>query len=140
MAELWDPCSLPAEALEGVGVDSRAFNVRNETSPDGFAWRLCSHNTRDELVLTVFSTNTPSEEIRTGSNVIEANDVVVGQRRAFTHRRSGGSGLAECFVTLPTAFGTVELKLLDANPVVDIERLCAETQSMSSALDEHLPR
>ncbi|MFW0874251.1 DUF3558 family protein [Rhodococcoides corynebacterioides] len=140
MAELWDPCSLPAEALEGVGVEPGVVDSTDEVLEPSARWRTCSFRGSNSVRWTIYSTDTSYADVRTSPSAREPRDTNIGDRDAVIYKGPADPVLAECFVALPTSTGAVELKIADTDGEADWLELCTRAESTARALLPYLPR
>ena len=131
VAELWDPCSLPAEALEGVGVEPGVVNSSRQSNPSG-EWRYCTFDL-DWAFLTVFTTTASYAVVSTDSRATDRVPVTVDGRPAVQFEIPEASSAPSCFVALERSFGATQFRVTSKSteppPVspCDVARLHADS-------------
>lgn len=105
---LFDPCTLPDEALHAIGVDPATaepdfFGVQSE------GWEVCAWEA-DWYFVTVAATDVTVEEFRSRPKNTEFRPVTVGTRDAYTFRSIYPSEEALCDLTYPSSRGSVVIR------------------------------
>ncbi len=140
VAELWDPCSLPAEVLEGAGVESGVVDSTDRVLEPSGRWRTCTFRGLNSVRWTVFSTDTSYTSVRSNPRAREPRDTRFGNRDAVIYKGPTDAVLAECFVALPTSRGAIEVKIADTDGDAEWPQLCGQAESAVRALLPYLPR
>lgn len=104
-ATLFDPCTLPDDALHAIGVDPTT------ESPDFMGvqsegWEVCGWEA-DWFYITVFTTDVTVEEFRARPRTADFRAVDVGTRDAHTFRSTAESQRGLCDLVYSSAQGTV---------------------------------
>lgn len=107
-AALFDPCTLPVDALRGIGVDPATaapdfFGVQSE------GWEVCAWEA-DWYFVTVATTDMTVAEFRTRPKNTDFRPVTVGTRDAYTFRSIYESEQALCDLTYPSSRGTLLIR------------------------------
>ncbi len=137
VAELWDPCSLPAEVLEGVGmytgvVDSSTFDNRQNE------WRFCTFG-NDWAFLTIFSTTTSYDAVASdprSTNAAPINDLATP---AIQFEIPELSSTPSCYVTVERGFGAVQFNVSERSTASPPEEVCPAARAAAKALIGKVP-
>lgn len=133
--QLWDPCSLPDEAVAATGVTTDTKNTNPVGGPTS-AFRGCGWKS-DTYALAVFSTTHTMDEVRSNTSFQNLHNVDVPGRSAVSYTEgSWGS----CRVDFPTSKGVVEIlvdKSLTSSSGVDV---CATALRSADLLNNSIPK
>lgn len=136
VAELWDPCSLPAEVLEGVGVDPKPQNATTQQQGDN-QWKFCTYEL-EQLLLTVFSTTTPFDEVAADVRAIERQPISIAGEPAVQFLIPEISPIPSCFVSTGRSFGTVQFRVTERSVgTFPISEICASARLLADALADN---
>ena len=105
---LFDPCTLPDEALHAIGVDPATaepdfFGVQSE------GWEVCAWEA-DWYFVTVAATDVTVEEFRSRPSNTDFQSVTVGARDAVTFRSIHEIDRGFCDLIYPISEGTVLIR------------------------------
>ncbi|WP_371831022.1 DUF3558 family protein [Rhodococcoides corynebacterioides] len=112
VAELWDPCSLSAEALTRVGVQPRAAEPQQVQNGSN-TWRFCSY-TRDWAVLTVIATTTPFESVSEDPRALDIRSVDLNGEPGIQFVLPEPSPLPSCYVSAALPVGSVQFRVAES--------------------------
>ncbi|WP_197027741.1 DUF3558 family protein [Rhodococcus sp. UNC23MFCrub1.1] len=138
VAELWDPCTIPSDAIAAAGVNPEYIDS-GRFDQDNNEWRYCSFR-QDWFVLTVFSTANPLQEI---SDAVQADNPVeasVNGREALRYTEFAGTLDESCFVSISTTWGSVEFEISEAGTEARTEPLCDVATRYAERLEANSPR
>lgn len=136
-AELFDPCTLPDDALRNVNVDP-ATAAADFLGVQSEGWELCSWRS-DWYFLSIFTTDTTVEELRTRPKNTDFRPVEVGTRDAVTFRSIYESEADLCDLTYPSSAGTVIIRVSTRGTKEQLEDPCAVSVRTARALDSFIP-
>ncbi|WP_068161065.1 DUF3558 family protein [Rhodococcus phenolicus] len=107
-AALFDPCTLPDDALHSIGVDPET------ESPDFMGvqsegWEVCGWEA-DWFYITVFVTDATVEEFRARPRTTDFRSVDLGNREASTFRSTADSQRGLCDLVYASSRGTVLIR------------------------------
>ncbi|MDV2477625.1 DUF3558 domain-containing protein [Rhodococcus zopfii] len=141
-ATLYDPCTLPDDALHAIGVDPAS------TAPDFFGvqsegWEVCAWEA-DWYFVTVAATDVTVEEFRARPKNTDFRSVVVGARDAYSFRSIYESEQALCDLAYPSARGTLLIRASAKGTERGREEglpedPCAVTLRTAITLDPYIP-
>lgn len=121
VAELWDPCSIPVEALEGVGVKPGAVEPQQlQNGPN--TWRFCSY-IRDWAVLSIISTTTSFEAVASDPRAVDVKPVDLNGTPAVRYVLPESSPLPSCYVSAALSMGVVQFRIAESGitpPTADV--------------------
>lgn len=136
-ATLYDPCTLPDDALHAIGVDpasaeSDFVGVQSE------GWEVCDWEA-DWFYITVFTTDVTVEEFRARPRTADFRAVDVGTRDAHTFRSTAASQLGLCDLVYSSSRGTVLIRAdTQANEQIR-EDPCTVVLRTAVTLDPYIP-
>ncbi|MBY6350871.1 DUF3558 domain-containing protein [Rhodococcoides corynebacterioides] len=137
VAELWDPCSIPAEALVGAGVNPTRLGSETNSANGVAEASFCSYAT-DSFQLTVYSFRSPIEARSSPAEV--RDEIDIGDRRATRFSRSITPTWVSCIVGFNARSSSVELEARpDVNAPSD-ENSCSVATELAQSLLPQLPR
>ncbi|MGB6180353.1 MAG: DUF3558 family protein [Rhodococcus sp. (in: high G+C Gram-positive bacteria)] len=137
VAELWDPCTIPSDALVGAGVDPEVIGSGQYGSSDN-EWKYCTFH-QDWFLLSVLSTTNSLEKVREDPRNEQLSDARVGNRDAIVYLESTSSFQPSCFVSLAVEQGAVAVRISVAANARTSGDQCAEATRLADDLIEHLP-
>ncbi|MBH0118368.1 DUF3558 family protein [Rhodococcus sp. CX] len=105
---LFDPCTLPDEALHAIGVDP-ATESPDFMGVQSEGWEVCGWEA-DWFYVTVFTSDVTVEEFRTRPRTTDFRPVEVGNREAWTFRSTADSQRGLCDLVYPSSQGTVLIR------------------------------
>lgn len=132
--QLWDPCSLPNDAVAGTGVKADT----KDTNPFGTArtgWKGCGWN-NDTYFLTVYSTTHSMDEVRSNASFHNLHNVDVSGRQAVSYQERSDS----CGVDFSTSKGVVELAVNQSPGSPSAGDYCAIVLRTANALNSQIPK
>lgn len=132
--QLWDPCSLPDDAVAATGVKADSKNA----NPFGTArsgWKGCSW-TNDAYSLAVFSTTRSMAEVRSNSSFQNLHDIDVPGRKAVSYQEASNS----CGVDFPTTKGVVEVLINQSATSSITSDYCAIAVHTVDSLNSLIPK
>lgn len=137
-ADLWDPCTIPADALTRTGVDP-ATASRDIAGVKQEGWKICGWD-GPGYNLSVFSTNYSLDDVRSNPNNTNLQPVTVGARNGVIYRQTSDSKLRDCDVAIGLDQGAVLFTLL-TSALVDQpkEDPCAAALRYATELEPQLP-
>ncbi len=136
VAELWDPCSLPAEVLEGVGVEPEPQNATTQQQGD-YQWKFCTFEL-DQWLLTVFSTTTPFDDVAADVRATERQPISIAGEPAVQFLIPEISPIPSCFVSTGRSFGTVQFRLTErSRGTFPISEICDKARLLADALADN---
>ncbi|MCX5043401.1 DUF3558 domain-containing protein [Aldersonia sp. NBC_00410] len=134
----FDPCTLPEDALRGVGVDP-ATAKPGIVGADRAGWNVCGWDASNFL-LTLFQSNLSMEQVQKNPRNVDQVPVQVGSREAFTYHESGPTSDEYCDVAMGSSDGAllvrVEQRTSRPNPVADP---CGRAVEIANVLDGRVP-
>lgn len=137
VAELWDPCSLPAEVLEGVGVEPGVVNSNRQDS-QGDEWRFCTFDA-DWAFLTVFATTASYALVSTDSRATNRVPVTVDGRPAVEFEIPEVSSAPSCFVALERRFGATQFRVTSKSTEPPPVGVCDVVREYADVLIRFVP-
>ncbi len=138
VAELWDPCSLPAEVLEGAGVEPGVVEPRR-IETDSETWVYCSYRAEWAL-MSVISTTTSFDVVANDGRATERRDVTIGNAPAVVYSIPGSSTLPSCYVTAPRESGSIQIRVTESGVRTPTTDVCVEALSVAELLLPAIPR
>jgi len=133
--QLWDPCSLPDDAVAATGVRADTKNT-NPLGGSATDFRACAWNS-DAYFLDIDSTTHTMDEIRSNTKFQNLHDVEVPGRAAFSYTEgSWGS----CGIDFPTSKGVVEIVIRQSGSGPSAGDVCAIALSTASSLNNSIPK
>ncbi|MGW0022060.1 DUF3558 domain-containing protein, partial [Rhodococcus sp. NPDC003382] len=136
-SELFDPCTLPDDALRSVSVDPL-------TERPGFAgaqsegWAVCAWE-GEWYFLSIFTTDISVEELRARPKNTDFRSVTVGKREAVTFRSVYEIQNDLCDLAYPTSQGTVIIRVNTKANLAPQEDPCAISLRTAIDLDPRIP-
>ncbi|WP_169811013.1 DUF3558 domain-containing protein [Nocardia amamiensis] len=138
-ADLYDPCTLPADAITAAGADPASkddnpFLVARD-SWKGCAWRSSWY------FLDVYSTNHSVAEFKSNDIFHDFRDAQLGSRKAMTfNQRVDNAAASNCGVVFGTSRGTIQLMVRRfASEQGRPDDLCALALRSANALNGSIP-
>jgi hypothetical protein len=116
VVELWNPCSLPAEAVAAAGLDP-ASRESGIGGVEQSGWRICSWDGR-AYSITVYSTGRSVADFETKPGNTDFRDVTVAGRTGRQFRVQNGATDLKCDYVFPARQGVLQVALL-ASAVID---------------------
>ncbi|KQU03927.1 hypothetical protein ASG56_10845 [Rhodococcus sp. Leaf7] len=138
VAELWDPCTIPSEAIEAAGVDPTVVDVRSVGLEDN-KWRYCTFR-QDWFYLTVLSTGNSLDEIRSSQNARQIVDWPIEGRTAISYFEENATTGLSCFTSFEVAQGAVEFEVSRAGDARSTGDACELSRSIADALNHAVPQ
>ncbi len=136
VAELWDPCSLPAEVLLSVEVEPEPRNATTQQQGD-YQWKFCTFELEQSL-LTVFSTTTPFDDVAADVRATERQPIFVAGEPAVQFLVPEISPIPSCFVSTGRSFGTVQFRVTERSVgTFPISEICASARLLADALADN---
>jgi len=134
---LFDPCTLPDEALVAAGVDPATedpdfFGVRMQ------GWNLCKWSA-STYFLGVAATNIPIESVRKNPRNTAITPVTIGTRDAFSYREATPDNDEYCDVAFQSTDGAVIVRASMKRSADAQADPCAIAISSAQALDPFIP-
>lgn len=105
-AALWDPCTIPDDALQRTGVDP-ATEERDIAGVKQEGWKICGWK-GPWYFLEIFSTNYTLDDVKRNPRNTEVRDVTVGPRQGVMYHETSDKKLVMCDI----AFGLEQGALL----------------------------
>ncbi|MGB3772111.1 MAG: DUF3558 family protein [Rhodococcus sp. (in: high G+C Gram-positive bacteria)] len=137
VAELWDPCTIPSDALVGAGVDPEVIESRPITE-GVYEWKTCTYK-KDWFYLTVYSTTRSLDELRAGSRVSRLSEVPVGSRTGIMYTDSTQPLGTNCYSSIASKSGAVEFEVQkSANNELQGDT-CSLSVSFATSLEKFVP-
>ncbi|MEU2034941.1 DUF3558 domain-containing protein [Nocardia amamiensis] len=137
-AELYDPCTLPSDAISAAGANPATKDDNPFLTPRE-GWKGCSWKANG-FTLAVFATTHPIAEFRSNSLFHDFKDVDVSGRKAVSYLVGNKTPPDECDVTFETSRGVVQInagRWIDSKSAVDV---CSIAIQSASALSRWIPR
>ncbi|WP_315773458.1 hypothetical protein [Rhodococcoides kroppenstedtii] len=138
VAELWDPCSLSAEVLLGLGLFAEPGTSPNEAGvPDG-EWRSCDLGTETQFV-TLLSTRLHISELQSAPRAVGAVPLEISTHRAFQYRVVADN---QCVTFVERSFGAFAVSTADRladDAVTDLATVCSTSLEITRALSDRIP-
>ncbi|WP_420752090.1 DUF3558 family protein [Rhodococcus sp. O3] len=134
---LFDPCTLPDEALHAIGVDP-ATESPDFMGVQSEGWEVCDWEA-DWYYISVFTTDVTVEEFRERPRTADFRAVDVGGRNAHTFRSTAESQRGLCDLVYPTAQGTVLIRVDTKADEQIREDPCTVVLRAAITLDTHIP-
>ena len=135
--ELFNPCTLPDDALRTVNVDP-ATAAADFLGVQSEGWELCSWRS-DWYFLSIFTTDTTIEELRARPKNTDFRTVQVGVRDSVTFRSIYESEADQCDLTYPSAAGTVIIRVSTRGTKEQLEDPCDVSVRTARVLDSYIP-
>ncbi|MFC7959607.1 DUF3558 family protein [Rhodococcoides kroppenstedtii] len=136
VAELWDPCSLPADVLLSVEVEPEPRNATTQQQGD-YQWKFCTFELEQSL-LTVFSTTTPFDDVAADVRATERQPIFVAGEPAVQFLVPEISPIPSCFVSTGRSFGTVQFRVTERSVgTFPISEICASARLLADALADN---
>lgn len=104
-ADLWDPCTIPADALTRTGLDP-ATASRDIAGVKQEGWKICGWKAT-WYYISVFSTNYTLDDVKRNPRNTEFTNVFVGPRAAVLYREKSDTKRSDCDVAFGIAQGAV---------------------------------
>ncbi|MBP1118360.1 hypothetical protein JOE30_004157 [Rhodococcus sp. PvP016] len=137
VAELWDPCTIPSDALTEAGVNPEIVDS-GQVDQGNDEWRFCSFR-QDWFVLTISSTTNAVSEFRGDSRSVNAEDIDVGGRPALSFQQLPGTLDEACHIAYASTAGAIEFAVRNAGDPSTVGDYCAEATRISGALESATP-
>lgn len=137
---VFDPCSVPDEALRAIGVDpaSESRDIQGVKQP---GWSLCSWNDPDvTFFVTIFATATPLDGVLTNERFTDVTPVDLAGRKAFTVRETSDKRNEHCDVVFAAGADTFMLQADYAKGLPPSESPCPLAIKNAQVLEPVLPR
>jgi hypothetical protein len=138
VAELWDPCTIPSEAIAAAGVNPTVIDSGGFDQDDN-QWRYCSYR-QDWFVLSIFSTTNSLKEIQDNAKSDSGMSTMINDRTAFSYSELPGTIDESCFVSLATSSGAIEFEVSEAGTEPRAEPLCGVAVRSAERLERATPR
>ncbi|MBY6366586.1 DUF3558 domain-containing protein [Rhodococcoides corynebacterioides] len=122
VAELWDPCSIRAEALAEAGLDPNGSIPGERIEGSRRVAAFCTYVDR-RFDFTAYSFAQPVE-VRVPSSVL-GDRVVVADHAAVRYRATSPAGLPTCAIALEAWSGSAEFEVRAGPGREPIDDLCA---------------
>ncbi len=104
-ADLWDPCTIPADALTRTGVDP-ATASRDIAGVKQEGWKICGWEGA-WYYFSYLSTNYTMDDVKRNPRNTDFKEVAVGPRHGVMYRETSDSKRDMCDVAIPVAQGAV---------------------------------
>jgi len=132
VAELWDPCSLPADVLLNAGADPEPQNATTQRQSEN-EWKFCTFGL-EEAMLTIFATTTSFDVVAADARATERQPISIAGEPAVQFRLPEIYRTPSCSVSVGRPYGTVQyvvsVDLMDGATVSDV---CARTRELAGA-------
>ncbi|MBY6676608.1 DUF3558 family protein [Rhodococcus sp. BP-332] len=139
VAELWDPCTIPSDALRKAGVTPEALASGTVDHNDN-DWLYCSYRQGDH-VLSISSTHTSMDTIASNTRASGLTSEEVSGRGALVYSELVGTSDETCYVTYGTTFGAIEFAVnttgTDEGTATD---LCDSARHFAGTFEELTPQ
>lgn len=135
--ELWDPCSIPSEAIAAAGVDPTILTNEPIGEPDP-NWALCVYR-HGWFFLNVQMTTLSYLDVVSGNGVQPIGPVQIDSRAATSYRNDADILGRRCNVATPYEHGTVIVSVATAGAAEPKEDPCVRTTEIAKNLGPHLP-
>lgn len=109
-ADLWDPCTIPADALARTGVDP-ATAERDVAGVKQEGWKICAWRGRGYF-LSIYSTNYSLDDVRKNPRNTAFGPATVGGREGVTYHETSDSKLRDCDIALGVPQGAVLISVV----------------------------
>lgn len=137
VAELWDPCSLPTEALEGAGVEPGVVDS-DTIDNQQFEWRFCTFE-NDRAFLTIFSTTTSYDAVASDPRSVNAAAIDNLSVPAIQFEIPELSSTPSCYVTVQRDFGAVQFNVSERSTAPSTGEACSTARAVAGALIGAIP-
>ncbi|MDV7195993.1 DUF3558 family protein [Rhodococcus kroppenstedtii] len=137
VAELWDPCSIPSNALVGAGIDPAPLGSDKNPASTAAEAAFCTYAT-DSFDLTVYSFRAPMDARSTPEEARE--EIEVGGRGAIRFDRPITPTWVSCIVGIDARSSSVELEARPDIVTPSNEDPCSVATKLTELLLPHLPR
>ncbi|WP_072806942.1 DUF3558 domain-containing protein [Rhodococcoides yunnanense] len=141
-AKAWDPCSIPAQAIETAGLDSASQRSWSQGVVVE-AWPMCmwrGPKADPWYFLSIrFSTEYTLDDARANPAYREMVDTTVQQRRAVVYRTSTDTPAQSCYLALETASGIAKIDVDAMGGIPAKSDPCSILLDLTSILAEQVP-
>lgn len=138
VAELWDPCTIPSEALVAAGVDPTVIDSGEFTQPDN-EWKYCSYH-QDWFVLTNSATKHPFDDLVDNPRAENVRPFTIGPREGAIYSELMDTTDEGCHVAFPSGSGAFDLAIRRLGGPGMEGDLCAEATRVSMLIEPAIPR
>ncbi len=137
-SELFDPCTLPHDALHAIGVDPGSasqdfFGVQAE------GWDACTWKAEWYFVTVTATSDVTVEEFRARPRTTDFHAVELGNREAYTFRSTYESQLGLCDLVYSSSQGTLMLRANTQAGMPMHEDPCSVVIRTAATLDPYIP-
>ncbi|MGB3772108.1 MAG: DUF3558 family protein [Rhodococcus sp. (in: high G+C Gram-positive bacteria)] len=137
VAELWDPCTIPSEALVAAGVDPTVIDT-GELTQLGNEWKFCIYR-QDWYFVTAYATNNSISDIRANPRAERMTTTTVGRRDGVLYVDYSMRPEGTCHVAFGSGKGAFDLAVSRALDSTVQGDLCVEAQRIAGSLELEIP-
>ncbi|QNG19313.1 DUF3558 domain-containing protein [Rhodococcus triatomae] len=135
---LFDPCSIPDDALAAAGLDPATedagfFGVQRT------GWEVCGW-TGSWFFIDVLSTSHTFDDVKNNPANTDLAPVDLPGREAVSFRHVSDDDAEVCDVAFPSSSGTITVRSYKKGSEAAEESLCELALDYAHTFDEHLPR
>ncbi|WP_028479002.1 DUF3558 domain-containing protein [Nocardia sp. CNY236] len=136
---LYDPCTIPDEAVLAAGVDPKTKESGIEGRPRS-GWEICGWY-NDDFALTVYSSARTIRDYGAKARNADFQSVTIAGRPGEQFRVDADNRDFKCDVVFAAEQGSVQISLLSLSPrATDLPDPCRSLSEAASSLVPHLPR
>ncbi|MEV6323103.1 DUF3558 domain-containing protein [Nocardia sp. NPDC051787] len=137
-AALYNPCTIPDDAIRAAGVDPASQESGIGGVPQS-GWEICAWK-GDQYAITVYSSARSIDDYRGKPGNVEFQNVTIARRAGEQFRVAGGSKDLKCDVVFTTAQGSVQIALVNLPGVDGLPDPCKSLPAVAAQLIPHLPK
>jgi hypothetical protein len=139
MTRLFDPCSLPPEAIYAAGADPETARRHNICGPPRDRWRICTWE-GDWFLLTVYVTaHTMAELAKVTVNHAFTRTALPGREGACTYIECDYGPNAIGDLSFPFAAGVIIIRVATRRDALPPESPLVTAGRIAKILNRHLP-
>ncbi|MBY6685257.1 DUF3558 family protein [Rhodococcus sp. BP-149] len=138
VAELWDPCTIPSDAVAGAGVNAAVIDSRR-VSPDSAEASFCTFR-QDWFYLTIYSTRATLDDIRSSARAMSVSDTLIANRVGLMYRDATQESLDVCYASVAASFGAVEFEIAQASNSPSLGDTCGIALDVADQLTGSVPK
>ncbi|MBY6682815.1 DUF3558 family protein [Rhodococcus sp. BP-316] len=138
VAELWDPCTIPSDAVAAAGVNAEIVDS-GQFDQDGSQWKYCSFR-QDSFFVSMLSTDTSIAEVAANPRATNVLPVQAGDREALSYTELGSEAGKSCFLAFTTHGGSAIIRVRAAADAADFDNPCTRAVDLSDVLEPYFPR